>query len=835
MGTPHRQAGHSVAFDLEASTVDGASPSEPSPAAAIPSDGTYAPPSRDASDQSSPSDGPTPRFDKDLAHKDFGKKDTPDHLADDEKHADKHASPTPGEDSNPPSRASRWRNHWIGKLLIEHTAWILPNLSWSKLIPVFRSAISAWICMVIMMINPAHRAMGHAAFLVLISSALQPADAPIASIIERELALLFLCTTAWGWSCLAIAIAHAVRKNKLSPLDITDPSSIYRGDYIEAGPAIVCSAFQAFGAAMFLWIKASFGPGPLLFGSVLGCITLNITLTMASMTPYPQYISGQSVLIPLAVKAAVTIIIGILFFPKSNNSLFCERVITVLKPIKEALSVQLDILQQDPLRPNFPFDAVQACIAKAETGMPLLQMSSRLLKREVTVGHASGQDLKDIEILVRKMLPTLDAMNQYFAGVKADVLHAYVTHHPPLIPSQPRTPAPSRLQTPATSLPATPDHSPPGTPFPEPSLAEPSSAFHSTFEQPQDDLNGQPASPPGALKKESSRDEREGRTSHHSHKHDLLSHVLQLNLHPTHSTASSRHPSQDHRRSRSLSRFRLDRHHHASPAPSPRQKFEELHPVGTWESLRYSAVDAYLHPASSNVYTKTIMRKLGESTQELLQANADALDAVINFFGRLNEERVRDFLERVLSPRKPLERLKQREAEFGQLIERFDTTLKNFSNEKRLIVLDPLINAKGKFDPSLPYRYIYQAFMHQAALMDLSKQMLRVLKKAHETCANRKVAKIWLPDLAYWRRFEAWIEVGSANDEEEFELNAQYEQDWLVQQFQYFYKSSPRSPDALEPETMFERLGQQLFLLSRWLFTSTRLFVWKAGLATALA
>ena len=49
----------------------------------------------------------------------------------------------------------------------------------------------------------------------------------------------------------------------------------------------------------------------------------------APLYPYPIYILGQSVMVPLALKAAIAVAVSCTFFPKSVNSSFVERMLTV--------------------------------------------------------------------------------------------------------------------------------------------------------------------------------------------------------------------------------------------------------------------------------------------------------------------------------------------------------------------------------------------------------------------------------------------------------------------------------------------------------------------------
>lgn len=698
-----------------------------------------------------------------------------------------------------PRRPRWWQNAAVKAVRTQiktQLNWITPNLTWPKLKPVFRAALATWIVMVLLLIHPSIKTIGHSAFLMLVSSALQPADAPWASIVERELALLLLCTVAWAWSCIAIAIAHAVRTQKL-PAGAATTEAILRGDFIEAGPSTVCAVFQAFGAAMYLWIKISFGPGPLFYGTVLSCLTLNIMLTQAPLYPHAHYLIGRQALVPLAIKAAITMVVGMLFLPKSNNSLFCERINAVLKPLKAALEVQVDLLARSPLEADFPFDAVQRQIVKGESGLAPLQMSSRLLKREVTVGHASGQDLKDLEIIVRKAFPAFDGMAQYFATVHVDVMRAQN-------PSRPPTPlplAPNQGQVSRSTTPELPSSEGP--------------AATSSEDTDGDDSELQTGRASSATEAPCI-----SRDSHASagHLNDLLHQVLHA------------HPRVARPRPR-----RLRKLHSSHSVARVRDRVGESVPVGTWEGLRYMAIDAHLHPASSNKYTELAMFKLGESATELIELNALALGALIRFFDLLNLNRVKDFFQRFYAPRSPMRRLKEWEQDLVQIADQLEDALTRFRDHKRLVVLEPLIASDGKFDPRLtPHRYTYQVFFYQFALLDLSKQVLRLIRKAQRTCIERKVARIWGPDTAYWRRFEAWIEVDDASDQEEHELKSSTYGAWQDGNYLFVGQSAARDPDALAPDTTLEWAGQRLFAILAYIFTSTRLFAWKAGLATAL-
>lgn len=139
-------------------------------------------------------------------------------------------------------------------------AWIVPVVtSWAKLKPVLRSAIVAWICLLLMVINPVERRLGNASFLLLVGVFIQPCELPVVAVIEREMFTLGLLLVAWAWSCLGTIIAVQARTYRLAPTE-APLSSIFSGEYIQGGEAVICGFFLSIGAAALLYLKVRFGP-----------------------------------------------------------------------------------------------------------------------------------------------------------------------------------------------------------------------------------------------------------------------------------------------------------------------------------------------------------------------------------------------------------------------------------------------------------------------------------------------------------------------------------------------------------------------------------------------
>ena len=117
------------------------------------------------------------------------------------------------------TRTLAWQ--WIAG----HTQWIVKNWNWSKLKPVIRCAVVAWVAVVLFVIPKVEVFFGQvcrmrpppaplcfsfgidsklnkfyikASFLILISVFLAPPSDPFISVLEREILVLLFVTIAWA-------------------------------------------------------------------------------------------------------------------------------------------------------------------------------------------------------------------------------------------------------------------------------------------------------------------------------------------------------------------------------------------------------------------------------------------------------------------------------------------------------------------------------------------------------------------------------------------------------------------------------------------------------------
>ncbi|EPQ28128.1 uncharacterized protein PFL1_06939 [Pseudozyma flocculosa PF-1] len=767
-------------------------------------------------------------------------------------------------------------------------AWIPSTLTWPKLKPVIRSSIIAWICMVLMLIYDSEVALGTASFLVLISAFIQTAELPYVAVMERELVSLAMVCGAWAYTLIPIAIAHAVRTNKLSPAQ-ANPAAIYQAEYVEASPSVVCAVFLAFGSAFFLYVKVRFGPSPFLFGTIFSCILLNISLTYAPLYPYPVYTFGRSIAVPLAVKWAVTIVVYSVCFPKSVNSQFVDRLVAVLRPLQRAAADQVDLFERSPLDSEFDFELVRTLLNQAEGGLMPLSMSSRLLTREISFGRASGEDLKAFETLTRALITPADGWSFYFSSIRADIETAHF----------PKTPLPSRLATPAMTPAATPRGSQ-DTPRMRSSRASLTAdaggggggsgagpdhhgASASAVAAAMRHLDERPSVAPGE----------EGLSRRFRRMHSGL-HVSSRSSSPRRWFQSSDSHHHHHHGSHGSHNGHHNGHHGHGSIFHGLVHRQEAVPVAVWESIRFGNIETHLHTTAANPTTELFAHLILESSRELLQANAEGIGYLVDRLEALNRRRFAMLRDRFTRSRTSLMLEGEKRAqETAATVQRLEAALESFRSDARFRVLDPYREALGDVGADdvldeldlragpgeisrIHHRYLYQAWLHQFHTMSFSTKLLALLRAFERIDRERPSARLWGPSWFRLFHLDSWRDIGSASGDPEMEeedpeavpiMEREREQERRAAAGGAGGDSRParsasslaaatgthtgaeqaatgsafdlghtrrRDPDALDPEGTLQILGQRLYFGVARLFQGHLLFGVKAAVLIAL-
>ncbi|KAJ7219546.1 hypothetical protein GGX14DRAFT_533276 [Mycena pura] len=297
--------------------------------------------------------------------------------------------------------------------------WVPANYTWAKLKPAIRCSVAAWISVVVFLIPKAEVFLGQASFLILIivksefavylAAFMTPPNDPFMSVLERELTILLFVTTTWAWSCLGIKLADLARVNHNPSATFAEAIS---GQYLEVAPSVIFGLFIFFGTTILLYIRARNVPSQI-FACVLGC--LYISLTTAALYPYPFYVVGKTIVLPISFHSAIAILSSIIVFPSTVSSQFTTRLGLVLAPLAKSFELHEAILKKDPYSPEFSSTAaaIVASVSKSEAALVPLAASGRLLKSDLNYSRYPPTDFIALQQVAKRMAVRAHGMTVY--------------------------------------------------------------------------------------------------------------------------------------------------------------------------------------------------------------------------------------------------------------------------------------------------------------------------------------------------------------------------------------------------------------------------------------
>ncbi|KAI0770884.1 hypothetical protein BD413DRAFT_553337 [Trametes elegans] len=685
------------------------------------------------------------------------------------------------------TRAARW--------IPFDLSWIPANLTWSKIKPVLRCAVVCFVSAVLMVIPRVYNLMGQGSFLILISSFLDAPWDPFLAVLEREIIFLTFVVTGWAWCCLGMFLANLARTNVDYNASL---DAIQSGQFVEAGPTVILAVFVFMGTSFFLYVKARLGPGPYLFASVFGCICIDISMTTAVLFPYPYYLIGQVIAIPLALHCGLCILFSALIFPSTVTAQYTHTTHNVLGPLNQFLEQHRIVLTQDPSSEEFKSTVknITGALGKSEGGLGQTAATVRLLKQDIVYGRFSPNQISQFQPIVRRLVTRANGVNIFFTLIEPTRERFPVTP----LPSRPGTP---RTGTPASSRPGTPTS--PSTPL--------------------------PGSPPNGLYEDPEQAARRRRNLQrqaidHIHGHKSFSRRLHLRLREHHEE------HQHHEVHFSL----LSLAHALSPlARVPTTSSAET-AVGVFESQRYMAIEAtrLAHPDQTGA-TAHFVWLLHESCDELLETTQGVLKGVQAWFA---EVRRGSFGGRAKIEKARAERL----AKLEDLSRGVKEALQRFRKNQRHRVLDPYRSA---FDPKHvravagtqeppPHRYLFHCYMYQYHLMRFSSILTEILDTIIRLEKECPKAKLWWPGIP----LRKWLEWSPWNPSMDMERGDDEDPD-IIQGIQPEWNDDlgmtrRRDPDALPPTNTFQYVMHWLYESFTALGRGNALFALKAGMLTVI-
>lgn len=204
--------------------------------------------------------------------------------------------------------------------------------------------------------------------------------------LEREVLIVLLVSITWAWACLGMFLANLARSNPDPSVPVLTALTS-NGQYVEAGPSVILATFIFIGTAVLLYLRVHQGPGPYLFATLFSCICLISALTTAALLPFPYYIVGRSILVPLAFHSVISFIASLVLFPESLSTNFTKRLAAVFGPLEKATAIHVTLLRLGPGDNGEEFkdqiNVLAGVVSQSEAALGPLAQAARLLPTEV--------------------------------------------------------------------------------------------------------------------------------------------------------------------------------------------------------------------------------------------------------------------------------------------------------------------------------------------------------------------------------------------------------------------------------------------------------------------
>ncbi|KDR73331.1 hypothetical protein GALMADRAFT_228417 [Galerina marginata CBS 339.88] len=700
--------------------------------------------------------------------------------------------------------------------LAGHFAWVPQNLVWSKVKPVIRCALVTWVSTVLFLIPAVMRMMGQAGFLIIIAGFLSPPCDPFMAVAEREILILLLTSLAWAWCCLGIFLANLARTHH-NPM-VTFPQAI-SGQYIEAAPAVITAVFIFFGTSVILWFRAKQGPGPYLFACILACICIDICMTTSILFPFPYYLVGRSILIPLALHSALALVASVIIFPSTISALFTSRLAAALAPHLSIFEDHRKLLATSPSSPEFAplYGTVIKGTKACESALVGLAAAARLLKSDLIYGRFSPDDFTTFQKMLRRLAGRADGLAVFFSLVN-----------------------PAREKFPVTAG-VTPLNTAPGTPnvILSRTTSRTTSMERNGVNSSGDIANGIPLTPVSTPR----RSIHQPVQNKHSHSHAYSTTPSHMYLHSSPQSLTEQRGLDDENLHHNQYGHHHHHHHHGQGHPlhsslltlarARAKKPEQA--VGTFESQRYLNLEATrLWDPNEEEFNERTGSLLNESCDALLEQCTLGIKTANEWLSTVRDARLPEFFATIgllpsnpdeTSPKHPrilkmLERLgegqnkrreerrrrEERMKEMKEVRSQIANTLEAFRNVGRHAVLEPYrtLFDESKSHPASPsevaqeleasadqklaadassyfskekegeqgreyvvpaHRYLFHCYIYQYNLTQIASIILEMLDQIIKLEEERLECRLWTPVQSFRWNSSAIPESGEDIDE----------------------------------------------------------------------
>ncbi|CAG8646705.1 6917_t:CDS:2 [Funneliformis caledonium] len=280
-----------------------------------------------------------------------------------------------------------WSN--IRKGFLHVYLYIMRKATWPMAKRVIKAAVAYWLAYVIDLIVPVMKSVGSYTFLAIVMVCYFQPSRTFGSLFESAGWGIIAACMATAWSLTGITLSNAVR----------DPSQIF-----DIWATIIHVSFLAVGTFVLSYDKIKWPP--MRYGAINACIIMTFSLTQAYVRPHNTYHIMKSLLIPMLIGPACSLLVNITLWPEHATTNYIPY-------LHETLQSFIDLLDQEThffLRDTYNRNTFAKLHRTVQDNLANLDKARQEAQHEVSFSKIGPEDILEITRLIKSMNMTLGGL-----------------------------------------------------------------------------------------------------------------------------------------------------------------------------------------------------------------------------------------------------------------------------------------------------------------------------------------------------------------------------------------------------------------------------------------
>jgi hypothetical protein len=303
------------------------------------------------------------------------------------------------------------------------------KLSWDDYKPIIRSAIAAWLGVLLMIVPASLKILGQAAFLVLVVVFANPPDGPVVKVAYNSVWNILFVGAAWIVYIISSRAATAARTTVIDQtrLELADfngyscgstpqecfTAAIFDGRFVEGPSSLIYATFFFLGIAVLLFIKVRYPQR--VFSGIFATVALIISHLYGPLFPYFYPNLGQVFFVPVALQSGINVMCSLLLWPETMSHAYTRQLIALVDKIRVLAEDQKRVMASNPESTDWvELGVLKEQVRAARTSLASFRVNDSLLERECSYGRHGASDLQALVQRCRDVILKLGGFSLFY-------------------------------------------------------------------------------------------------------------------------------------------------------------------------------------------------------------------------------------------------------------------------------------------------------------------------------------------------------------------------------------------------------------------------------------